>query len=158
MIIDLRIHRKLYHALYSDVFLAEGRVYKVFKKSVDPHFDSRALTIFEAQCDAFARAAKDAVMAQHTPAFYGCCVIRDVVGCTGDSIGEAYRLNACYVLEKLTGKELKVNDQEILENYPYVATVRKHFGDFGIDTGDASVFRYEDPVGFKLIDITTKTF
>ena len=40
-----------------------------------------------------------------------------------------------------------------------VATVRQHFESFlGINTSDASVFRYEDPERFKLIDITTRTF
>ena len=58
---------------------------KVFKKSVDPSLDSWALTLFEGQCDAFGRAAKDAVMMQHTPLFYGACVIEDVIGCAGNS-------------------------------------------------------------------------
>lgn len=158
MTIDLRFHKKLYHALYSDVFVVKGRVYKLFKRSVDPSLDSRALTLFEAQCDAFTRAANDKVMTQHTPVFYGPCVIEDVIGDAGKNVSEGYRLNNCYALEQLSGAELKVNDQEIREKYPHVANVRKHFESFGINTGDASVFRYEDPEGFKLIDITTRAF
>ena len=48
MQIDLRKHRKLYHALYSDVFQADDLVLKLFKRSGDPSLDSRAATLFEA--------------------------------------------------------------------------------------------------------------
>ena len=36
-------------------------------------------------------------------------------------------------------------------NYPHVAEMRTRFANYGIDTGDSSVFSYADPEGFKFI-------
>lgn len=158
MRIDLSIHRKLYHALYSDVFLAEELVYKLFKRYKDANLDDRAATLFEAQCDAYVRAARDPIMSRHIPQFFGPCSIDAVLDEHAEDVSEGYRLQACYVLEKLNGREAKVTSDEVLTKHPYVFNVRNRFADYGIDTSDASVFSFADPDGFKLIDITSTFF
>jgi hypothetical protein len=118
MVIDQRRHEKLYHALYSDVFCAEDRVYKLFKDSLDPNLRDQAGRLFEAQCDTFCRAEPDAVARRHVPQFYGPCVIDDVLDREGMSIKQGYLLAYCYVIELLHGTELKVNADEVLSRHP----------------------------------------
>ena len=158
MRIDLRVHKKLYHSLYCDVFSAEGRVYKLYKASIDPHLNERALTLFEAQSDAYSRAASNDIFKKHTAEYFGQCTIESVVDSDGQDISGQYSLESCYSVELLHGPEAKVNSSEILDNFTYVAEMRRHFRNFGIDTEDSSVFSYTDPARFKFIDITTTNF
>lgn len=158
MLIDLRSHQKIYHSLYSDVFVAEGKVYKVFKRSIDPNLDSRARTIFEAQYDAYLRASSHAILRKHTPEFFGVIDIDNLIDADGQPIGEGYHVSACYCIEKLVGPEQKVGSDLIVQGYPYVFEMRRQFGNNGIDTADSSVFCYDDPEKFKLIDFRTANF
>ncbi len=158
MRIDLRVHRKLYHSLYCDVFAADDRVYKLYKTSIDPHLNERALTLFEAQSDAYTRAAASDTFKKHTAEYFGQCAIESVVDAEGKDISGQYSLESCYSVELLHGPEAKVNEPQILDNFPYVTEMRKRFSNYGIDTGDSSVFSYADPEGFKFIDITTTNF
>jgi len=160
MVIDLRKHEneKLYHALYSDIFAAEDRVYKLFKKYNDPNFDDRSRTKFTAQCDAYVRAAGDTIIGRHVAEYYGACSVERVLDADGVDVTNRYFLDACYGIERLYGPDLKVNDEEILSNCAYVFEIRRRFEDFGIDTSDSSVFFFNDPDRFKLIDFETRAY
>ena len=158
MVIDLRAYKKLYHALYSDVFATEDRVYKILKTFVDASWNERSLTRFAAQCDAYHRAAGDTIMRKHVAEYYGPGNVERVVDEDGSDVSDRYSLGACYIVERLYGPELKVNDEHIRSNCPYVFDVRRRFGDFGIDTSDASVFFYDDHNRFKLIDFETRAY
>jgi hypothetical protein len=158
MQIDLRFHQKLYHALRSDVYAADDRIYKIFKRSGDENFNLRTTTVFEAQCDAYERAAKDAFMRRHTPEYYGQVAITGVIDHDGTDISGIYNPNACYSLEQLHGPEEKVNADAILTAYPYVTDACRYFVARGVETNDASVFSFDDIESFKLIDIMTRNF
>jgi hypothetical protein len=158
MLIDLRRDIKLYHALYSDVFRVDDRVYKLFKDSPDPNLKARACRLFEAQCDAFERAAAHEFMSAYVPCFYGVSIIEDVIDSDACCIKERYMLDHCYAIEFLHGEEFKVTSDEVLHDFSDVFTVRERFESFGINTRDASVFLTDDPKVFKFIDIDTKAF
>ena len=158
MRIDLRSDRKLYHALYSDVVAVDGRVYKLFKKFGQSSFDDRAATIFEAQCHAYEHAGRDSFLKSHVPEFFGICPIEAVVDEEGVDVSQRYSLEACYAIDEITGPEKRVNDEYVLLHCPHVDQIRKRFQNISIDTGDASVFSYDDAKGFKLIDFTSANF
>jgi hypothetical protein len=158
MHIDLRCDSKLYHALYSDVIAVDGRVYKLFKRFGQSSLDNRAATLFEAQCDAYKRAQLDPLLKLHIPEFFGVCSVETVLDQAGGDISGRYSLEACYAIEELPGLDKKVNDEDILNNCPHVQEIRKRFQTMSIDTGDASVFMYDDPERFKLIDFMSTNF
>jgi hypothetical protein len=154
MRIDLRVHRKLQHSWLSDVFAANGQVYKVFKRLSDPPADQRAVEVFDQQCSAYRRAGEDPILKQHVPEFYGLFTIEQLVDENGQDVSEGYRLGACYVIEELSGREAKVTAPLITDEYPYISEMRKVFDAHGIRTEDASVFNYDDPEHFKFIDFS----
>ena len=158
MRIHLRSGKKLYHALYSDVFSVDGRVFKLFKRFGQSSFDERAATIFEAQCDAYERVTQNSVLKSHVPDFFGACLIEAVEDEDGEDVSSRYRLDACYVISEITGPEKKVNDEYVRLHRPHVSDIRRTFNAISIDTGDASVFCYDDAVGFKLIDFISINF
>jgi hypothetical protein len=153
MLIDLRIHKKLYHSRLSDVFAADGRIYKLFKRSADPECHERAAESFEKQCSAYRRAMKHPILRRHVAEFLGTCNVEQVIDDEGNDISDGYRLDACYAIEELSGPEEKVTAPIITSQYPHVAKMRTLFAEHGISsTGDSSVFSYDDPDDFKLID------
>ena len=75
MIIDLRTHVQLGEGFFATVFSINGRAYKLFKHGpVYPleyvELNERPFRIFEAQCDAYRRAAEHDILRKHTPEFY----------------------------------------------------------------------------------------
>lgn len=144
--------------MYSDVFIIADRVYKLFKRSDDPNLHNHALSKFGAQCDAYMRVASDIIMRKHTAQYYGVCHIERVVNECGGDVEVPYCLDACYVVERLFGPELKVTDTKVLTDCPYIFELRRYFREMGINTTDSTVFNYNDPERFKLIDFDKMVF
>ena len=158
MIIDLRLHRKIGEGVYADVFAMESKAYKLFKSG--PEIPPRQTKVgrrrvFEAQCEAFRAAFNDPWLRNHVAAFYGPCVIEDVLDTEGISNKGRYLLDCCYGLELIfsEGGEHKITEVGVRENCEHVREAIRRFNQIGIDVHDSSVFEHADAERFKFIDI-----
>lgn len=156
--IDLRSIRRLQLGLRADVFLIDERVFKLCRRSGDPHFYTRAKNVFECQVDAFRRATADQILKEHIPHMIAPVPIAEVIDEDGRTISDQYDLTRCYSTMQLIGLEYKVHDAELQsQEGERVQTIRAAFRNLGIKTSDSSVFLL--PGGaLKFIDITLQTF
>lgn len=159
MIIDLRLHRKLGSGVYSDVFAADSKAYKLFKSGPEvPPRQTKAgrRRVFECQCEAFQLASADPWLRNHIATFHGPCRIEDVLDETGIGIAAAYLLDCCYALELIGPDEVdfKVTaDWVVQQSGAHIKEAVERFDRIGISALDSSVFHYADPERFKFIDI-----
>jgi hypothetical protein len=152
--VGLRVHQRIYHAPYSDVFRVEQRIYRLFRDSPDPNLRNRTSRLFEAQCEAYRLAQSDPVLKWHIPIFYGQSTVTDVLDEHDESIVSRYMLDRCYSISFLEGEEEKV----ITCPRPEVKAIRERFRQLDINTGDASVFVFREAMGFALIDFDMENY
>jgi hypothetical protein len=160
MIIDIRSHRQVGCGVYADVFAVADRAYKLFRSGpeVPPRQTKEGRRrVFESQCEAFGRAGGDPWLRDHVAAFHGVCVLEDVLDENSGSLQSAYLLDCCYSIELFGPGEIDFKaTTEWVRAHEHIGTALHRFAQLGIAALDSSVFRYDDPEGFKFIDIELK--
>ena len=160
MIIDMRSHRRIGGGVDADVFAVGDRAYKLFRSGpeIPPRRtkEGRRL-VFECQYKAFQLAAVDSFLGLHIAEFHGVQILDDVIDGDGNSLQTSYLLDCCYAVELFgsTAIEIKATDERV-QGDEHIERARQRFQELGIATLDSSVFRYDDPVRFKFIDIEMK--
>jgi hypothetical protein len=125
------VHRRLgiepdaYSGATADVFLVDGKAYKVFRVYGVARIPDRVRSLFESECDAYSRAKSDAWLRLHTAAFYGTSIAHDIFDTHGNSVAHFYALDCCYGMELLCGKEAKCLSSEVRKAYPYLEEADK---------------------------------
>jgi hypothetical protein len=158
VLIDGRKHRRIGSGVYADVFAVDAKAFKAFKSGPEiPPRQTKAgrRRVFECQCEAFQLASADPILRNHIAAFYGSCVIEDVLDVAGKSIISSYLPDCCYALELIgsDGVDSKVTAEWVVQQGDHLKAAIERFGLIGIDVHDSSVFDYADPDRFKFIDI-----
>jgi hypothetical protein len=157
MIIDMRSHRHVGSGVYADVFAVQEYAHKLFRSGpeVPPRQtkDGRR-RVFRSQCEAFEIAGGDPWLRDHIAAFYGVCMVEDVLDVHGNSLKSGYLLDCCYRLELFDPGEIdSKTTTEWVRNLDHIGKALQRFTELGIAALDSSVFRYDDADKFKFIDI-----
>ena len=147
-----------YSGASADVFAVDGKAYKLFRVYGVSRTPEQVKTRFESECSAYVRAASDAWLTMHVATFHGPCTVSDVIDRFGNSIKSHYRLDCCYVLDRLVGGDVKLYADGLREAYEHLRYAQNCFDLCGIDASDSSVFNHEDREQFKFIDFRIKPF
>ena len=133
------------------VFDVNGQAYKVFRVYGVTRSPEQVRALFESELEAYRRVTADAWLRHHTAAFYGPCVLEDIMDSQGNSIGNLYALDCCYRIELLVGSEAKYTDGRC-QAFEHLQEAQTRFSMNGIDVRDSSVFNYDNAEQFKFID------
>jgi hypothetical protein len=134
------------------VFDVSGTAYKVFRVYGVSRSPLQVRNLFGSECEAYKRATADAWLRHHTAAFYGPCVVEDIIDGQGNSVGSLYALDCCYRIELLVGSEAKLYADGLRQAFEHLRQAQTRFSNEGIDVRDSSVFNYEAADEFKVID------
>ena len=154
--IDLSTADKIGKGGYSDIFLFENKVYKLFISDSHPRRSEQPLgyefieKVFLDEVKAYSIAMKDEITGGMVPHFYGTTDVTNVEN------PDSYHLNFCYTIEFINGKCGK------LANYldkSYLSEAVEHLKIIGINyTIDAGVFNPDSPSKFRIFDFGTREF
>ena len=100
---------------------------------------------YDTQVDAYTFAAKDEYLAKHVPQFLGVADVASVHDKTGKDVSNEYLLSCCYAVQRIEGKDEKLNP--LADDTPaHVKGFVDRCWAVGIKyTKDASVFNGNDP-------------
>ena len=116
-----------YSGATADVFAVNGKAYKLFRVYGVSRTPEQVKTLFESECSAYIRAASDAWLTRHIATFHGPCTVADVIDRFGNSIQSRYRLDCCYVLDKLVGSDVKLFADGLREEYEHLRDAQNYF-------------------------------
>ncbi len=152
---------------YADIFIDDHtwRVYKVFVSEPDggPQGSLSAAGLnairrqsFENEVEAYRIAGTDSDLSPHIPPFFGTAQVAAVHDAAGRIVSNEYLLDACYAVQRLEGRDEKVNPWSDFAPAHIRAFVER-CNDLGIHyVHDCSVFNLADPQQFLVIDFATK--
>jgi len=152
---------------YADIFIDDhaGRVYKVFVSEPEggmPRSLSAAalnairLENFESQVDAYRIAGTDPILSPHIPQFFGTVQAAAVHDAAGRTVSNEYLLAACYVVQRLEGRDEKADPRSDFAP-AHIKAFAERSKALGITyVHDSSAFNLEDPQRFVVIDFATR--
>ncbi len=151
---------------YADVFMDQQRAkaYKLFISEPEgglcqtpkATLDAIRRDNFNTQIEAYRIAGSDAFLAAHTPQFLGFAEVASVHDATGQDVSHEYHIPCCYILQKLEGRDEKL-DPRADDAPDHIKSFVKRCKALGITyVHDASVFDRSDPERFKVIDFATR--
>ena len=140
----------------ADVFATDSPdlVCKLYRSAGSDRWRKWAPKVHEAEAQAYRIAHDHPVLRAHVPRFEGVVSVRAVLDGARDRSSE-YLLDTGLLLERLHGDEEKATGLDPAK-YPHMPRLVEQFYQAGLDVGDSSAFRYDDPAAVKFIDILTR--
>jgi hypothetical protein len=152
---------------YADIFIDENaaRVYKLFIAEPEGRLPRSLSTAnlnairrenFQTQLNAYRIAEADPFLSAHIPQFFGTAQATAVHDSAGADVSNEYLLDACYVVQRLEGRDEKANPRSDFAP-AHIKAFAKRCKTLGINyVHDSSAFNLEDPERFVVIDFATR--
>ena len=99
----LNLEHRIARGAFADIFSPPpgDKVYKLFRRLVEPVFLNVEPHIFKAETAAYEIAVRHSDLRSHVPAYYGPVAITRVSGNGGSDESQQYRLDLCYAVERI---------------------------------------------------------
>jgi hypothetical protein len=152
---------------YADIFIDENarRVYKLFNSEPEGGLPRSISTAnlnairhenFQTQLDAYQIAGADPFLSAHIPQFFGTAQATAVHDSAGGNVSYEYLLDACYVVQRLQGRDEKADPRSDFAP-AHIKAFAERCKTLGINyVHDSSAFSLEDPERFVVIDFATR--